>query len=78
MTRLEKLLYATGLAYILSDTYGVYALSQKEGNKLAILTAKEYSVDFDNVTEEDAKRIKDNLLIQMESLKKELLEEETD
>lgn len=77
MTRLEKLLYTTGLAYILADTYGMYPLSAKEGNKLAILTAKEYSVDFNNVTEEDARRIRDSLIAQMNILKKELLEEET-
>jgi hypothetical protein len=76
MSKLEKLLFLNGIAYILANTYEKYPLTEKEANEVGRLTAEEYGADFDNITEDDAFRIMHHLLATVEILKKELLEEE--
>jgi protein-disulfide isomerase-like protein with CxxC motif len=76
MDKLEKLLFLTGVTYILADTYKEYPLTDKEAKEVSRLTAIEYGADYENVTEDDAIRIMDHLLATVAILKKELLEEE--
>jgi uncharacterized protein YjgD (DUF1641 family) len=77
MTRLEKALYVTGLAYILYDTYDKLVLTDEQAVKIGKIIANEFQVeDYDNFLKEDAERVMLNLTIQMDKLVKELLEEE--
>jgi hypothetical protein len=75
-SKLDKALHVTGLAFIMSEIYDTLVLTSEEADKVGRITSKEFSVDYDNITEEDAVRIKDYITIQIQALTKELFSEE--